>query len=103
MSPHTSSSFSATAPAIGYYYQALYALIVLLDGDDDLIVSVETSDDVVASSKNAYSLHQLKYSGKKENKISIKSDGLWSTIRIWSKHLRKNHGVRPYNLHLSIQ
>lgn len=90
MSPHTSSSFSAIAPAIGYYYQALYALIVLLDGDDDLIVSVETSDDVVASSKNAYSLHQLKYSGKKENKISIKSDGLWSTIRIWSKHLRNN-------------
>ncbi len=75
--------FSAVASAVGYYYQALYALILLLEGDDDLVVSVETADDVFAESNSAFSLHQLKCVDPTST-LTLKSVGLWKTLRVWS-------------------
>ncbi|MDH3349299.1 MAG: hypothetical protein OEM02_14515 [Desulfobulbaceae bacterium] len=43
----TKHDHSAVGPALGYYYQAYYALITLFNSkDDDAFVSIESWDDV---------------------------------------------------------
>jgi hypothetical protein len=38
---------SAVGPALGYYYQALFALMILLDEEqDDAVIGIEVGDDV---------------------------------------------------------
>ena len=79
-----SSQTDATDSALGFYFQACYALIVLLDTGDDDSVSVETQDDVEQFGTNP-TLRQLKHSLGKPGPLSEKNDGLWKTIGIWLK------------------
>lgn len=75
--------FNATDSYLGYIFQGLYALIVLLEADDDHCVSIETDDDVVLQGDEP-TLYQLKHSLSSPPPLSEKSDALWKTIRIWS-------------------
>lgn len=85
------SKHSAVGPALGYYYQAIYALKVLFEEDDiNSSVSIETLDDVAVESGSRKELHQLKHSMQDNTKISIKSDNLWKTLRVWSEYLSQN-------------
>ncbi|HCO27054.1 MAG: hypothetical protein CME31_22480 [Gimesia sp.] len=76
---------SASDSAIGYYYQGMYALLVLLDANDDACVAVETADDVTIEDGTTH-LHQLKHSLKPGTPLTIKADGLWKTIKVWCDH-----------------
>lgn len=74
---------SAGPSALGYYYQGLYALVVLCDGSDDATVSIETDDDVVLND-GIKTLTQLKHSLGEKDALSISDVGLWKAIRNWS-------------------
>jgi hypothetical protein len=78
---------SAQAPMLGYRFQPLYSLLVLWeDSEDDFdIVSVESEDDVVLKGKDT-KLYQLKHSTGKSGSLTVKNDGFWKTIRIWSQY-----------------
>jgi hypothetical protein len=78
----------ARGPAIGYYYQAIYALIQLFSSEkDDAFVSIETLDDVYHEDGAVKTLIQLKHSINENTKISIKSVQLWKTIKVWCDFL----------------
>lgn len=74
---------SAVPSALGYYFQGLFALVVLLDSSDGGAVSVETADDVVRHD-GLTSLFQLKHSTGNPKPLTIKNDGFWNTLGIWS-------------------
>jgi hypothetical protein len=84
----TSTDHGARGPAIGYYYQAIYALIQLFSSTkNDAFVSIETLDDVYHEDGATKTLIQLKHSIKENTKISIKSVQLWKTIKVWCDFL----------------
>lgn len=74
---------SAAPSALGYYYQAVYALRLLLSGHDDASVSIESWDDVYFEAGARRELHQLKHSLDATKQIGIKSRGVWRTLTIW--------------------
>ncbi len=80
--PAAKSTHSATHSALGYYHQGLYALVVLLDAGDGARVSVETADDVTLED-DIRSLHQLKHSLDPAASVTIKTDGLWKSLKVW--------------------
>jgi len=83
--PPQSCAHSAEAAALGFYYQALYALLVLFERNtDDSAVSVEQLDDVQLSANGQDLLFQLKHSiSLAPSSLSIKSRGFWRTIKAW--------------------
>jgi len=81
---------SAVSSVIGYYYQGCYALIVLLDSDDDrALISVETRDDIELEANSIISLKQVKH--KTGRRISLKSDDIWQTIAIWCQYVNEDN------------
>ncbi|WP_131537880.1 ABC-three component system protein [Pedobacter nototheniae] len=85
-------SHQAVGPALGYYYQAIYALITLFDSKNPgAYVSIETFDDVFLSDGSRKELHQLKHSISDDSTISIKSDELWRTLKVWTDYLSTNN------------
>lgn len=73
---------SAADAAIGYYFQGAFALVRLLDEDEeDAAISIETQDDVFLEGTTP-TLHQLKHSLQNQV-LSEKDDGFWKTLRIW--------------------
>ena len=84
------SSHSAVGPALGYYYQAVFALISLFDSqNDNAFVSIETFDDVYHEDGVTKNLIQLKHKTT-DTKISIKDDDLWRTIKVWCDFIQTN-------------
>lgn len=79
-----STVHSAVDPALGYYFQGMYALVVLLEeGDDDSTILVEGDDDLelVGSTRSLYQLnHTL---AENPPSITIKSVQLWKSLRVW--------------------
>jgi len=85
-------SHQAVGPALGYYYQAIYALVTLFDSKNPgAYVSIETFDDVFLSDGSKKVLHQLKHSINDDTTISIKSDELWRTLKVWCDYLSTNN------------
>lgn len=84
------TSHSAIGPALGYYYQAIFALISLYDSkNDDAFVSIETLDDVYHEDGVIKNLIQLKHKTTKST-ISIKDDDLWKTLKVWCDFIQSN-------------
>jgi hypothetical protein len=81
----------ASASYLGYAYQGLYALLVLLDAGDDESVAVETRDDVLLSG-NRETLHQLKHALKDPRPLTHRDEGWWKTMAIWAEHYRNTPG-----------
>ncbi len=67
---------------LGYVFQGLFALIILLDSDDDESVSIETEDDVVLDGNSKTNI-QLKHSLNPSRKLTVSNIGLWNTLGIW--------------------
>lgn len=77
-------SHSAVGPALGYYYQAVYALqLLLLQDAPDASISVESWDDVVLEKGLSRQLYQLKHTIDLSKTIGIKSPSLWRTLTVW--------------------
>ena len=80
-----SGAHSAEASALGFYYQALFALLVLFQQNTDrAAVSVEQLDDVQLTTDGEELLFQLKHSfSETPTPISLKSRAFWKTIKAW--------------------
>jgi hypothetical protein len=80
---------SAEAAALGFYYQAFFALLTLLgQSTDNAAVGVERLDDVELKADGHTLLYQLKHSIALEPPaISLKSRSLWRTVKVWIEAL----------------
>ncbi|NOW07777.1 ABC-three component system protein [Clostridium beijerinckii] len=71
---------------LGFYYQGLYSILVLLNSkSDESNIILETYDDIYLDDGDKKNLYQIKHRSKNIKKLSIKSDDLWKTLLIWSK------------------
>lgn len=81
--------FSAPFQALGYLYQARYALYLILEGREEVELSIESLDDVVFEEGGTpHELLQLKHHGSPASLTNTSRD-LWKTIRIWSIYLKE--------------
>jgi hypothetical protein len=89
---------SAAPQALGYYHQITYALYTILESDVDTrhIIRIEGLGDIASLSKNNLAeLLELKHHSSSPGSISDRSDALWRTIRIWSRHLKEKQIKLP--------
>ncbi len=75
----------ADAAALGFYYQAFFALETLVAQDtDNASVAVERLDDVELKANGQTLLYQLKHSmSATPPPITLKSRALWRTVKVW--------------------
>lgn len=80
--------FSAQESALGYLYQARYALWLLLDGPEEQEVVLETLDDIVLGQDGTpRDLLQTKHNSVPA-RLTDTSSQLWKTLRIWSTQFK---------------
>jgi hypothetical protein len=78
------TSFSAGPPALGYFYQARYALYTVLS-NEELELSIESLDDIAFEEEGSpRELLQLKHHINRAS-LSDSSPDLWKTLRVWSE------------------
>lgn len=88
------TKFSAFGPALGYLYQARYALWLLLSGDEESDLMVEGLDDIAFEKDGTPTeLLQLKHHGNHAS-LTDSSPDLWGALRIWADHVA-NRRVDP--------
>lgn len=76
--------FSAKEPSLGYYYQIIYGLKVMLDiKDENYCLRLENLDDIELLVDGNTVLYQTKYHTNDSN-ITDASPDFWKTIRVWS-------------------
>ena len=81
------SKFSAAPQALGYLYQCVYALNLLLDSSEEYELSLESLDDIQFDKGGTpKELLQLKHHSITAT-LSDFSPDLWKTIRVWSVNL----------------
>ena len=82
---HRGGGHAAEAAALGFYYQAFYALLTLLgQNTDQAAVGVEQLDDVELKADGRALLFQLKHSMTATPvPITMKCRPLWRTIKVW--------------------
>jgi len=75
----------ASASALGFYYQAHFALFSLISQTtDDAAVAVERLDDVELKADGHNLLYQLKHSmSSTPPAVTLKCVALWKTIKVW--------------------
>ncbi len=91
------ADYSAVDSTLGYAFQTLHALVVLLRAADDESVSIELTDDVTLH-HNRSTLHapeetrlQLAHSIRaRVPELKLNSTKLWKTIRIWASQYNPN-------------
>lgn len=81
-----SSDFSANASALGYFYQARYALFLLLvKADVGIEMAVEKLDDISFEQNGSpIELLQTKHHINSTASLTDASTDLWKTLRVWS-------------------
>lgn len=80
-----SGPFSANASALGYFYQARYALLLLLNAGVESEVSIERLDDIAFESNGTPTeLLQAKHHISNTGSLTDSSTDLWKTLRVWS-------------------
>jgi ABC-3C protein len=85
------SDHSAVDASLGYMFQALQALIILVQAGDDQSVTLELTDDVTLHYVNSESRFQVAHSIKASlAEVTIKSAKLWKTIGIWASENSDN-------------
>ncbi len=91
-----SGQFSAQAQnqALGYLYQVLYALLLLLKAgitDPEAQISIEYLDDIAFEKEGTPSeLIQTKHHINAKASLTDSSTDLWRTIRVWCEDLLQN-------------
>ena len=80
-----SETHAAEGSALGFWYQAFYALLTLVSlTTDDAAVGIEQLDDVELRADGQKLLFQLKHSiSANPPAITIKSRSLWRTMKVW--------------------
>lgn len=101
MEEKNGTSHAAEGSALGFWYQSLYALLILLEQvSDDAAVGIEQLDDITLKADGRDLLYQLKHSiTAKPSPVGIKSRSLWRTIKVWIDVL-PNVSLAETSLHL---
>lgn len=84
-------SFEAKDPSLGYYYQVLYSLYLMLGIRDksNLTIKLEDLDDLVINCSGNLHLIQLKHHNTNDSLLSDRSLDFWKTIRVWSSEINQ--------------
>lgn len=84
-----SSSFSAKEPALGYYYQIIRGLVLLLVENRmaSPCLSFECLDDIAIEDEGNVALYQAKLHIKPVQ-LTDRSTDFWKTIRVWSEGIK---------------
>ena len=84
-----STTFSAKEPALGYYYQIMRGLVLLLDADRMACpaLSFECLDDISIENADETDLYQIKLHVK-QTQLTDRSIEFWKTIRVWSEGIK---------------
>ncbi|MDF2621687.1 MAG: hypothetical protein K0S00_4346 [Xanthobacteraceae bacterium] len=79
------NAHSADASALGFLYQAQYALLRLWNETSfEAVIYLETLDDVVLEANGQTILEQLKHSlSTKPDAITVASVNVWKTLKAW--------------------
>jgi hypothetical protein len=82
-----STQFSAKQPAVGYYYQIIRGLVLLLTENriPHPVLSFEELDDISIEGGDMVDVYQTKYHQNKETDTTDRSSDFWKTIRVWSE------------------
>lgn len=97
-----SEQFAANASALGYFYQARYALLLLLSADVDAEMSLERFDDISFDhSGSPHHLLQTKHQINSTGSLSNASTDLWKTLRVWSDAVAKQR-IKPEETILTL-
>ena len=84
------SPFSAAEQALGYIYQARFALLKLLALPESSAVLIEKDDDVeFVSDAGVKSLASLKHKATGDTLTNLSVD-FWKSVRIWLAHYLEN-------------
>ena len=79
----TNNPFSADKQALGYTYQARFALLRLLQLPEDTAVLMEKDDDLdFVDDKGIKTLASLKHKAKSDRLTDLSTD-FWKSLRIW--------------------
>jgi hypothetical protein len=80
-----SESHTAEGAALGFYFQAFYALLTLVTlSTDEAAIGVEQLDDVELRGDGQTLLFQLKHSiSATPSSITVRSVSLWRTMKVW--------------------
>jgi hypothetical protein len=94
-----STGFSAGSQALGYMFQARYALYLILTNKEELELAVESLDDITffEEENNPTELLQLKHHTTQAS-LTDSSTDLWKTLRVWSTQLQENKISLPDTL-----
>lgn len=100
MCSYTNTDFSAKEPSLGYYYQILYGLYLLLSKNisPDITFHLENLDDIDIEQLNSNNVFQTKLHIKSKAQLSDRNTDFWKTIRIWSKLIKEQeafHNNKP--------
>ena len=81
------TQFSAKQPAVGYYYQIIRGLVLLLTENriPHPVLSFEELDDISIEGGDMVDVYQTKYHQNKETDTTDRSSDFWKTIRVWSE------------------
>lgn len=81
----STNAHSADASALGFLYQAQYALLRLWkETSFEAVIYLETLDDVVLEANGQTILEQLKHSlSAKPDAITVASVNVWKTLKAW--------------------
>lgn len=91
-----SSTFSAKDPALGYYYQIIRGLVLLL-GENRMAspcLSFECLDDIAIENDEKVELYQTKLHITPAQ-LTDRSTDFWKTIRVWSEGI-KDGSFNPF-------
>jgi len=90
------SEFSAQEAGLGYFYQARFGLWLLLDGDEEQELVLESLDDIVLESGGSpRDVLQTKHHVRQQARLTDASPELWKTLRVWSTHILVGHITFP--------
>lgn len=88
-----SSVFSASEPALGYFYQVYYGLLTMLrnsrEADTPTRFRLEYLDDISVETDVVVELKQLKHHTNPES-LSNRSCEFWKTIHVWGQGINNN-------------
>lgn len=89
MSPEN-NVFSASEPALGYFYQPRYALLQLLRLPEETVCFIERDDDIdFADAEEGRVLASLKHKAPGDTLTDLSPD-FWKSVRIWLDYYLKN-------------
>lgn len=93
--PSDNNQFSASEPALGYFYQPRYALLQLLRLPEETLCFIEKDDDIdFTDAQEGRVLASLKHKAPGDTLTDLSPD-FWKSVRIWLAYYLKEVSNAP--------